>query len=58
LIDGVIFNNAHNSENSIALYERAKPQLDSAKMKTLALNSPSLRAAIVDCALKNSMIFN
>jgi hypothetical protein len=58
LIDGLIFNNAHNSEDSIALYERAKPQLDSAKIKTLVLNSPSLRSAIADCALENSMIFD
>ena len=56
-IDGLIFNNAHNSEDSIALYERAKLQLDSATVKTLALNSLALSPAITDCALKNSMIF-
>ena len=58
LIDGLIFNNAHNSEDSIALYERAKPRLDSATIKTLALNSFALRTAIAECALKNSMIFD
>lgn len=58
LIDGLIFHNAHNSEDSIVLYERAKAQLDSAKVKISALNSLSLRPAIADCALKNSMIFD
>ncbi|WP_036486812.1 RES domain-containing protein [Myxosarcina sp. GI1] len=56
-IDGLIFSNAHNSEDSIALYERAKPQLDSASLKILALNSLALQPAIADCALTNSMIF-
>ena len=58
LIDGLIFNNAHNNEDSIALYERAKPQLDSANIKILALNSLALRPAIAECALENSMIFD
>lgn len=58
LIDGLIFNNAHNNEESVVLYERAKAQLDSAQVKILALNSLSLRSAIADCALENSMIFD
>ncbi len=57
-IDGLIFNNAHNSEESIALYERAKPQLNSATVKTLALDSPALIPAIADCALQHGMIFS
>ena len=58
LVDGLIFLNAHNSEDSIALYERAKPQLNSATVETLALNSLGLRTAIAECALENSMIFD
>ncbi len=58
LIDGLIFSNAHNSEDSIALYERATPKLDSATIATLALNSPALHFAIAEIALKHSMIFD
>ena len=58
VIEGLIFNNAHNNENSIALYERAKLKLDSASIETLALNSPALYPAIAECALENSMIFD
>jgi len=57
VIDGLIFNNAHNNEDSIVLYERAIPQIESATIKILALNSQSLHSAICDCALENSMIF-
>ncbi|MEM6611851.1 MAG: hypothetical protein AAF652_06265 [Cyanobacteria bacterium P01_C01_bin.72] len=57
-VDGLIFGNAHNNEQSIALYERAKPQLDSAKVKTIALSCRALRPAIIEVAQECSMIFD
>ena len=57
-IDGLLFNNAHNNEKAIALYERAKPQLDSAKIFSLPLDHPDLYTAIADCAINNNLIFD
>ncbi|MDJ0650499.1 MAG: RES domain-containing protein [Xenococcaceae cyanobacterium MO_188.B19] len=57
-IEGLLFSNAHNDEDAIALYERAKPQLGSSKIKTLPLNSVGLRSAIEDAAIKNNLICN
>ena len=57
-VDGLLFKNAHNDERSIALYERAKPKLDSAKVKTMPLASRSLRPAIIEVAQDCSMIFD
>ena len=56
-IAGLIFSNAHNDEDAIALFERAKSQLKSAKVKTLRLDSHALRPAIVEIAIENSLIF-
>ena len=54
---GLLFSNAHNDEDAIALFERAKPHLESSKVTTLKLNSQALRTAIVDIAIENSLIF-
>ena len=56
-IEGLIFSNAHNDEDAIALYERAKPNLDSSKILTLPLDSVALRPAIAECAIANNLIF-
>ncbi len=57
-IDGLLFNNAHNDEAAIALYERAQPQLDAAKIASFPLDAVALEAAIADCALSNNLIFD
>lgn len=57
-IDGIIFNNAHNHEKAIALYERAKAKLASADLACLSLNSDSLRPAIQECEIANGLIFD
>jgi hypothetical protein len=57
VIDGLIFSNAHNDEDAIALYERAKSQLDSSRINTLPLNSSELQSAIEDIAVNNGLIF-
>lgn len=55
-IDGLIFNSAHNGEEAIALYERAKPQLTLADVKVLKLNHPELRSAIFRIAARHSLL--
>lgn len=55
-VDGLIFNNAHNGEGAIALYERAKPQLTSAHVRVMALNHPELRSAIFRIANRHSLL--
>ncbi len=56
-IAGLILSNAHNDEDSIALFERAQTQLESANVVTLPLGSLALRPALKDIAIRNSMIF-
>ena len=48
-IDGLLFNNAHNDEAAIALYERAKPQLNAAKIVSFPLDAVALSPAITEC---------
>ncbi len=57
-IDGLLFSNAHNDEAAIALYERAQPQLDTAKIASLPLDATALCPAIADCAVENNLIFD
>ncbi len=45
-IDGIIFDNAHDGDETIALYERASPKLLSADVSVLNLNDPTIREAI------------
>ncbi len=54
-IGGIIFNNAHNSEEAIALFERAKNQITSAKISTQSLKSNSIRKEILLTAKKLGM---
>lgn len=55
-IDGLIFAGAHNGEDAVCLYERAKPKLLSAEVKTLNLNHPDLRDTILSIAERHSMV--
>ena len=54
-IGGMIFNNAHNSEEAIALFERAKNQITSAKISTQSLKNNSIRKEILLTAKKLGM---
>jgi hypothetical protein len=56
LIDGLIFNNAHNGENAITLYERAKTQIASAKIKVANLNDPALTESILEIANRLNLL--
>ena len=49
-IDGLIFSGAHNGEDAIMLYERAKPKMESARVEVLNLNHPDLVAPILEIA--------
>ncbi|MGH2412245.1 MAG: RES family NAD+ phosphorylase [Microcystaceae cyanobacterium] len=55
-VDGLIFNNAHNAEEAIALYERAKRQITSADVKVMELNHPELRSAIFRIAARHDLL--
>ncbi len=54
-IDGIIYGSAHNSEPTIALYERAKDSL--VCQESIPLTDPTLRAGIVEIALENGLRF-
>ncbi|MEM8832285.1 MAG: RES domain-containing protein [Cyanobacteria bacterium P01_G01_bin.19] len=49
-IEGLIFSGAHNGEDAIMLYERAKPKIESATVEILNLNHPDLVAPILEIA--------
>jgi hypothetical protein len=55
-IDGLIFNNAHNGEDAIALYERAKMSIASAKIKVTNLNDPALKGSILEIANRLNLL--
>lgn len=55
-VDGLIFNNAHNQEEAIALYERATPQLSSADISIIDLNDSAIRETILAIANKLNLI--
>jgi RES domain len=56
-IDGIIYANAHNDEDAIALYERGKDGLACDQAQILRLDSLRLRPAIQEAALQNNLIF-
>jgi hypothetical protein len=49
-IEGLIFSGAHNGEDAIVLYERAKPKIESARVGVLNLNHPDLVVPILEIA--------
>lgn len=56
-IDGLIFYNAHNDEEAIALYERARNGLSCPDADVMALDDLQLRPAIQQAAKDNHLIF-
>jgi hypothetical protein len=55
-IDGLMFNNAHNGESAISLYERAEPQIVSAKTIVQDLNDPALRNKLLVIANRLNLL--
>ena len=56
-IDGLIYYNAHNDEEAIALYERAQNALICNSNQVMPLNAPLLRPAIQQVAIDNNLTF-
>ena len=55
--DGLLYQNAHNDEEALALYERAIDALDCQESDTLRLNDPALRPIIQVIAEENLLFF-
>ena len=55
-LDGLIFNNAHDSSEAIVLYERASSQLLSADILVLNLNDPVIREPILAIANRLNLL--
>ena len=55
-IDGLIYSNAHNDEDAIALYERARAKLATSSLQTMPLKHPALRSAVFQIAENHSLI--
>lgn len=54
--DGVIYLNAHNDENAIALYERASDALECPSERVMRLDDEALRAAVLEAADDNDLV--
>ena len=55
-IEGLIFDNAHDGQTAIALYERASPQLLSADVSVLDLNEPTIRETVLAIANRLNLL--
>ena len=51
-IEGIVFSSAKNSENTLALYERAENKIASAKISTQSLKDSAIRKEIFLTAKK------
>lgn len=55
-VDGIIYHNAHNSEQSVALYERATDALSCSPSDVMPLNHRALRTEIRKVAEEHGLI--
>ena len=55
-IEGLIFDNAHDGQAAIVLYERASPKLLSADVSVLDLNEPTIRETVLAIATKLNLL--
>lgn len=55
-LDGVIYLNAHNDEDAIALYERAEDALHCTPDKVMRLDDEALRPAVLETADDNDLV--
>lgn len=55
-LDGLIFNNAHDGQAAIALYERAAPKLLSADISILNLHEPTIRETVLAIATRMNLL--
>ena len=54
-VDGLMYHNAHNGEDSIVLYERCEARIQSSVIKSRYLKNRSLRHLIDKCAVNHGM---
>ncbi len=54
-VDGVVYLNAHNDEEAIALYERASDALQCPPERVMRLDDEALRPAILEAADDNNL---
>ena len=54
-IDGLIYFNSHNDENSICFYERVIPKLEGAIAYSIALDDPAIQTEIQQCCIDTSL---
>jgi hypothetical protein len=57
MIDGLIYFNAHNDEEAIAIYERGKNKLACSQAQILRLDNLKLRSVLQQAAIGNNLIF-
>ena len=57
-VDGLIYLNAHNDEEAIALYERASDALMCPPERVMRLADKALRAAVLEAANHNNLVVN
>jgi hypothetical protein len=55
-VDGVVYLNAHNDEDAIALYERASDALECPPERTMGLDDEALRTAVLEAADDNDLV--
>lgn len=57
-LDGLIYYNAHNDEDSLALYERASGALECPPERTMRLDAETLRPAVLEAADDNDLLID
>lgn len=55
-LDGIVYPNAHNDEEAIALYERACDALECPPDRIMKLNDEALRAAVLEASDDNDLV--
>jgi hypothetical protein len=55
-VDGLIYLNAHNDEEAIALYERASDALECPPERVTKLDDQTLRTAVLEAADDNNLV--
>lgn len=55
-VDGLIYLNAHNDEEAVALYERASDALECPPDRVMRLDDEALRAAVLEAADDNDLV--
>ncbi len=52
MVDGLVYGNAHNGDNALALYERAAHTLICSAQRTIRLDDPALRTDLLAACLR------